>query len=345
MEVIRYGENMLIGSLLMGFLLVFYYIGIGSAVSNRMEYFKSYTINLSIYIYLGLGLSTIFESFYFKKFGGLYYERIQLILIFISLYGLYKLNGKKLIEYFLKYYAYIILVILISCMLMDNSVNMLTEGIFYRPFQELIFYKGANELVSHDFYNQFSGADTYFPVITIIVSKIIVTGFFDVLEAGLLLRVFPILLFSIMMLSTMELLGIDKNKKLILILLCASQYDKYFLVNNNIAFYGSMLLLSMAIYFNKNTIISTSQLLRVISIFILIVILYKSMFFMDLGALAVALFSLIIIYYLSSTPITLLSVVGLLVLQLHRASIVFILAAVGITTLYIFFNKKNNNAI
>jgi hypothetical protein len=346
MEVIRYGEYMLIGSLITGFLLVIYYIGIGSAVSNKIIYLKSYTINISIYLYLGLCLTTIFESIYYRKFGGEDYELIQLILISISLYGLYKMEIKKLIEYFVKYYIYIALALLISIILMNNSVNILTSGIFFRPFQELIFYKGANELVLHDFYNQFSGADTYLPVITIIISKLISTGLFNVLEAGLLVRIFPILLFLMVMLSIMELLGINKNKKFILILLCAAQFDQFFLVNNNIAFYGAIILLSLFNYFYRNKIISTNEILKIIGIFTLIVILYKSMFFLDLSVLATSLFTLIIIYYVSSTPIVLLSVITVIILQLHRASIAFIFAVFGIIILYIFLNKNlNKNAL
>ena len=345
MGVILHGENMLIGSLIISIILFFYYIGIGSAVSNKIHCFKIYTVNISIYLFLGLGLSTIFESFYYRKFGGFYYERIQIISIILSLYGLYKIDRKKIIEFFVKNYAYMILTLLISYILMDNTVNMLTEGIYYRPFQELIFYKGANELVSYDFYNQFSGADTYFPVNTIIIAKIIATGFFNVLESGLLIRTFPIILFSMVMLSSMELLGINKYKKLILVILCAGQYDKYFLVNNNIAFYGSILLLCMAIYFYKNRIVSGGQILRMSGVLICTVLLYKSMFFLDLGALAVVLFSLIVIYYLSSTPIALITVLAIIVLQLHRASIAFILAATGIIALYIFLDKKNKNVL
>ena len=343
MEAIQYGEIMLIGSLLTGFLLIFYYIGIGSAFCNKIEYLKNYIVTITIYLYLGLGLSTVLETYYYIKFGGLYYEVIQIVIIIISLYGLCKIKYKEIFKiiYSNKYYIGILLII--SFILMNNSIHMLTEGIFFRPFHELIFYKSANELIAHDFYNRFAGAASYFPVITIIISKIIATGLFNTLEAALLLRIFPILLFILVMISIMYLLSIKKYKKLILVVLCASQYDQYFLVNNTIVFYGSILLLSLLIYFLKNRIIPIDQILLLLGVFLFFVLIYKLFFYLELNVLAISLLFLIIICYLISTPIVLLSVITLLVLQLHRSSLAFIVTVVGITILYIILYKTHKS--
>jgi hypothetical protein len=344
MVVIQHGKSMTIDSLVIGLVLIFYYVGIGSAVANKIDYINSFSIKLSIYLFLGLSLSTIFEAFYFRKFVGEYFEIIQIIFLLISLYGLYNIKYVYFKKYIKINFIYFLIILILYYELMDNSVYMLTKDIYFRPFQDLIFYKGASELVYHDFYNQFSGSDTYFPVITILVSKIISIGYLNVLEVGKLLKLFPVLLFIVIMLGFLELIGIRKHKRLILIILSAGVFDKFFLVNNNISFYGSMLLLGLFINMSKKQIITNIITMKIMLLLVFLVILYKSLFFLDLGILTIILIFFIATYIVDRSPINLLLVIGLIILQLHRASMLFILASIAIISISIilnYFYKKN----